>query len=153
MGDRVRVINVVERAASSRVVKPGTEAAGGKTWVIDRDPIVAGQNVISHQRILRRPGRAIERIHAKSVARDLYRGQDCVSRGNQGRAVMGERAGVIEIDRRRPANPVEVRHRWRIDGGVLSIAGKRRDAPGWDSRLSDAIASGHQSNKRQTYDQ
>ena len=82
---------------------------------------MAGQNVIRGQRILRRPVRTIEGIHPEGVPRDFHRRQNGVRRGDQRRAVMSEVAPVIEIDRGRPANPVQVGNGRLVDRCVLGV--------------------------------
>src|SRR5438067_2641296 len=88
------------------------------------------QDVVGGHRILRRAGGPIESINPERIPGYLHWGEDSVGRSHQRSAVMRERAGVIKIDRRRPANPIETWHGWLVDRRVLGVAGKGRNAPG-----------------------
>src|ERR1700731_3614684 len=91
----IGVINVIDRSAATGIVEPRAEGAGGQTWIVNRDPVVAGQDIIGGERILRGAAASIEGVHLEPITGSLHRDKSRVRGGDQRRAVMGERSGIV----------------------------------------------------------
>jgi hypothetical protein len=162
VGGGIGVINIINRSAPAGVVKPCAECARCEARIINRDPIVTRQHVISRNGVLESAAAPVERAHLKPVGRrigsrlrhrDFYWHEHCVRRRDQRRAIMGKSARIVQIDRRRPVDRVEVLRRGLIDGGVLRVAREHRNAGRRDRSLDCAALRGrNQTGHRQRAD-